>query len=51
MEKYATDLNSIPPTADQIRTIKKMGGDPSYVKTSGEANIVIQDLYNEKERK
>lgn len=45
-EKYAVDLNEIPPTDDQLRTIKKLGGD-LCVKTASEAEEVIRELMKE----
>lgn len=43
-EKYATDLESIPPTDEQLRTIKKLGGDISSVTTFKMAEEIIEDL-------
>lgn len=43
MEKYAVDLNQIPPTDDQLRTLKKLNGSLN-VKTASEANDSINEL-------
>lgn len=51
MEKYAVDSSMIPPTDDQLITIKSLRGmlhkEASEVSTSEEANNIIKTLEKE----
>ena len=51
MEKYAVDQSMIPPTDDQLLTIKKLNGilqkEASDVRTADEANNLIKELEKE----
>lgn len=46
MEKYGTDLNSLPPTDEQYREVKKLAGEKSYnvPRTYAEAEELIEKL-------
>ena len=43
-EKYATDLSKVPPTDEQLLTIKKLGGDISDITTYKMAEEIIDKL-------
>lgn len=51
IEKYAVDLSMVPPTDDQLLTIKKLKGilqkEAMEVSTAAEANTVIKELEKE----
>ena len=51
MEKYAVDQSMIPPTDDQLITIKKLNGilqkEASEVRTADEADKLIKELEKE----
>lgn len=53
MEKYAVDQSMIPPTDDQLITIKKLNGilqkEASEVHTADEADKLIKELEKEAE--
>lgn len=51
IEKYAVDLSMVPPTDDQLLTIKRLGSilqkEAMEVSTSAEANVIIKELEKE----
>ena len=53
MENYAVDQSMIPPTDDQLITIKKLNGilqkEASEVRTADEADKLIKELEKEAE--